>query len=123
MTPSETLTKAADLIRDLAAKATDGPWTFDDSTVDVDGEVYEQGGHVVAIARYGTGAGDLAEQDGNGRWIAALSPALSPMIEKWLRETAADVDAYGEYWIDAPGHVRNALAFAKTILGSGVDTP
>jgi hypothetical protein len=76
MTPSERLVAAADLIRDLAAKASPAPWS-----------------------------------------------AGSPMIEKWLRETAADVDAYGEYWIDAPGHVRNALAFAKAVLDSGVDTP
>jgi hypothetical protein len=118
MQPSDQLVAAADLIRDLAAKASTGAWKW-----------HDPGGHI----KYALMADrqivvpsaipDVYPSAGDARWIAALSPALAPMIEKWLRETAADVDAYGEYWIDAPGHVRNALAFAKTILGSGVDTP
>ena len=112
MNPSDLLVAAADLIRDLAAKAKPGPWSLYDR-----GVCWE----IPELPEMHDGLSGFREVD--ARWIAALSPALAPMIEKWLRETAADVDAYGEYWIDAPGHVRNALAFAKTILGSGVDTP
>lgn len=115
MTPSETLVAAADLIRDLATQANPGPWKWRDPGGRIKYALMADRQMVVPSA-----IPDVYPSAADARWIAALSPALAPMIEKWLRETAADVDAYGEYWIDAPGHVRNALAFAKTILGAGV---
>lgn len=110
MTPSEVLGRAADLIRDTAAAADEGPWI-----------VYRDGWCILsqpdredrATWRTVCSEGFTPE---NGRWIALLSPAVSPMIESWLRETASYFDEFGEYWVTVPEQARNALDFAKTVL-------
>lgn len=121
--PSAILVAAADLIRNLAAAATPGRWEVDERGAErVELVLRSPSAGVVVVHRFSPHPDSLNRAD--ARWIAALSPALAPMIEKWLREAAADFDAYGEYWVDVPGQVRNALDFAEAILDrSGVDTP
>ncbi len=132
MSPSETLLAAADRVRDLAAAATPGPWEQGERCV-WEGNI---GVPVVADCEKGEG-GVLHEHD--ARWIAALSPALAPMIERWLRESAESLARHEPAWRDQPDvydepivrrtpaevdalvehHFGAALGFARAILGEG----
>lgn len=123
MKPSDTLLAAADRIRDLAAATTkprkpEFGWGF----LDADELGDASNGTVVASSGWG-GSNVVAERVGWGdaEWIAALSPATAPAIERWLRETSRHVRTFGENadgWAAAP-----AMEFARAVLGSGVDTP
>ena len=46
-----------------------------------------------------------------------MSPAVAPMIEKWLRDTASYFDEFADYWITIPEQARDALALARAVLG------
>lgn len=127
--PSEALSAAADLIRDLAAETSPAPWHATDPYI---------------LEVEGSGMASVGVRLADARWIAALSPALAPLLINWLETEAAciaSVDdvkrimpkildgiesgAGGEdttvtVTIDTSGA---ALAFAKAILGSGVESP
>ena len=119
--PSAILSRAADLIRDTAAAATPGQW-----------EAEEQGGErvelvlrspsadVVVVHRFSPHPDSLNRAD--ARWIALMSPAVAPMIEKWLRDTAAYFDEFADYWITIPEQARDALALARAVLGEKEET-
>lgn len=123
VTPSETLSAAADLIRDLAAKAAKGPWHApgpDDTDERVWSENGYPGGYTVAEG------GDFDDF----RWIAALSPALAPHLEsilRWAGKVCANAEVDGwdraRIWAEMDDSMRSALDLADAILGSGVDTP
>ena len=103
--PSAVLLAAADRIRDLAAEATKGEWLSNLHYVDSMPELYVR--HPVCTAA----------SEADARWIAALSPAVAPLLQDWLRYAAEMWD-----YPDQPGSDARALAFARAILGSGVDT-
>lgn len=118
-TPSVILVAAADRIRDLAAKATPGQWG-----------VGEGGKYVwVAEDRMPIACSALVSAPSAGpdcEWIAALSPAVAPMIETTLRAAAATcAQAAREGWSDAEMRaeaddaMKAAFALADAILGSG----
>lgn len=115
MTPSELLTAAADRVRDLAAQAQPGPWGSWPSP-DMPGEVVVHRRNPRTDRpdphRVATVHGLLcAEED--ARWIAALSPAVAPYMERWLRRAARAwprPDRLGASDFDA-------LHLAKLILG------
>jgi len=112
-TPSELLVAAADRIRDRAAAAAPGPWvavesdhhTSHDDKYDEDGYFVESTSETVALGAYvasatganiGQGCSDCMEGTigkGNAEWIALLSPAVAPALERLLRDAAKDWDA------------------------------
>jgi hypothetical protein len=117
--PAETLTAAADRVRDLAAKAQRGPWIYNDA----DDRVMVDATEHSVICYSGADYHDA-------RWIAALSPAVAPMIATMLRGAAETCEqAAREGWsdvkmrADADEAMKAAFALAERILGSGVDTP
>jgi hypothetical protein len=112
--PSATLLAAADRIRDLAANATGGTWDAADTR-----GVWSDEEKRVAVA----------ETRDDARWIAALSPALAPMIEQVLRDTAKEYDVQARIFTPEGMAVKvkgrrfaGPLALAEAILGSGVET-
>lgn len=119
MTPSELLLAAADRIRDLAAQATPRKWQ---SFATLNG-----GASVLALQSDGPGSpitgGDIAaaEVEADGAWIAALSPAVAPHLEAWLRSTASLLEA----WLPTGWPIRAdeaaALHFALAVLGMTVE--
>lgn len=114
MTPSEILNRAAGRIRDLASAATPPPWTVRDS----DSERYIDGddrrwlrsaddARPVGEACGCCSVGTIDERTAD--WIAALSPAVAPHLEAWLRSAADDAEEIGpDPW---------AVAFARALLG------
>jgi hypothetical protein len=108
LTPSETLRAAAERLRAMAAKATDGPWRWNGSQVDV--EPTTRGTYVV---------GDGQQEDDvvtpeDGAWIATMSPVVAEPLAAWL-------EAEGSYaettlWERKGTIARAALAFARSIL-------
>lgn len=122
MTPSELLTAAADRVRDLAAHFATyyGTDPVDKAHKRFDGPIEEWVYWNV-------------ERDGNAdarRWIAAMSPAIAPALERLLRDAAKDWDVRARIFTaesmeEAKESRRfaGALALAGAILGSGVDTP
>ena len=144
MTPAETLIAAADRIRDLAAV-----WEAENAKM----AERRNKGLAALHAEYGRAytwdevAGFVVDEyadkalDAGAAWIAALSPALASMIERWLRETAANADRSIPAWQNSsvdgyPGpkrtetevgalvehHYGAALGVARAVLGSGVAT-
>lgn len=104
MTPSEQLVAAADLIRDLAAKASDGPW------VDVQSGWCMRSQPAEDRATWQTVCEGYTPE--NGRWIAALSPALAAPLEAIFRFAAL------AHRLDNPGtQDETALALARALLG------
>jgi len=114
VTPSELLLAAADRIRDLAAAASPGLWLVDRHYVDAMPALYER--TLVCIAK----SDGRAERD--AAWIAALSPAVAPHLEAWLRWCAKSVQVTVEDmgW-PANGQEAAALRFALTVLGMTVE--
>lgn len=108
--PSQTLRAAATRLRELAARATDGPWKFNGDAVDV--EPTTRGGYV---ARYAdlepSGESIRALLPADGEWIAAMSPVVAEPLAAWLDVEIDRVEA--GYITDALLH---ALAFAHSIL-------
>lgn len=133
MTPSELLTAAADRVRDLAAAAMPGPWTavLTDHIrehIDDPEPTLALGAYVAGPENRKTGEGCSYCMRGNispgtAEWIAALSPAIAAPLEAILRDTAGYFEQFAHYWVTVPEHARNALDLARSILGSGVDTP
>lgn len=112
MTPSDLLSAAADRVRDLAAAASPGPWQDNGYGMLVAPEVdWRERGYDVAAGC----------QDGNRGWIAALSPAVAPALEEWLRATAKAVFVWEE--LDRPftaaeeAAVRFAAAVCPDLVG------
>jgi len=136
MTPAEMLAAAADRIRDLAAV-----WEAENAKM----AERRNKGLAALHAEYGRAytwdevAGFVVDEysdkalDAGAAWIAALSPAIAPHLEVWLREVAG-VWATAERKAEWQGYARRdpsafvgdddraALEFARTVLGSGVDT-
>lgn len=85
MTPSEILQAAADRIRDLAAAVTPGPW----ETIASSGGIWREASAERAVR---TSPGYLGGMNAaeDARWIAALSPAVAPALERLLRDAAKD---------------------------------
>lgn len=83
---AELLVAAADLIRDLAAKATPGPW----ETIQDTGGIWREASPERSVR---TSPGYLGSMDAaaDARWIAALSPALA---EPMPRPTVHPVDQF-----------------------------
>lgn len=118
MTPSELLSRAADLVRDTAEKATDGPWR----------ERFDAPGRIAGP--YGSVVCELRSPMADGRWIALASPALAPHLELILRHVAerwaktariaAQYDASADDWMTDSD--RAMLALARVVLGERGDT-
>lgn len=99
MQPSEVLLAAADRVRDLAAAATDGPW------LDVQDGWCIRSEPSKDRATWQTVCEGYSPE--NGRWIAALSPAIGEPLETWLRQAASEVE---QAWkLFEPGTPRFAL--------------
>jgi hypothetical protein len=112
--PSDLLVAAADRIRDLAAAATPGVWIADRHYVDSMPEPDVRA--LVCVVKSDSKASDDAQ------WVAALSPAVAPTIEKWLRDVAREMSEYGvglgtgdlSNW-NMPDYAWAALDLAKLI--------
>lgn len=108
-TPSELLTRAADLIRDTAAHFQPYVDNFDDDgrfDGPADDWIYYQ------VDRN-------ASRDAR-RWIALLNPSIAPALEFWLRNAAEMVKPFDQgYTTSAYCAERGALAFAHVLLGLG----
>lgn len=74
---SAILNRAADLIRDTAEKATDGPWV----------ERFDAPGRIAGP--YGALVCELRSPMADGRWIALMSPTVADSQERILRAAAA----------------------------------
>jgi hypothetical protein len=87
-TPSELLTAAADRIRDWAEGATPGPWANgSDQTVVT---ILPTGlTRYLPPQRWGLKVASKVD-DVDRAWITALSPAVAPHVEAWLRMAAED---------------------------------
>jgi hypothetical protein len=125
MQPSEQLVAAADLIRDLAAKASTGAWKWRDPGGHIKYALMADRQIVVPSA-----IPDVYPSAGDARWIAAVSPALGSPIEtilRWAAKVCSDVEADGwdreRIWAEMDDPMRAALDLAEAVLGSGVDTP
>ena len=131
MTPAETLLAAADRIRDLAAATTkprkpEFGWGF------LDEDEVQPGYPGTDVVCSQAGGTELVAEKvcwEDARWIAALSPAVAPMIETMLRwaakvcsDAAADGWSEDRIWAEADDSMRAAIDLARAILGSGVDT-
>lgn len=81
MTPADELRQAAETLRERAAKATPGPWKYDErfGYIDSNGD----GNRVVQYRGIETGDGD---------WIATLSPAVAEPLAALLE--AIDNDQF-----------------------------
>ena len=116
LTPGELLAAAADRIRDLAAAADKGPWLGPSVRANYTADnVTAASGRIVAHH-----TGDST------RWIAALSPAVAPALERLFRDAAKDweirVRVYTpEAMREAQDSRRfgGALAFARAVVGEG----
>lgn len=137
-TPSETLMAAADLIRDLAAK------TVHDCAAESCGGWHEYRGPCGGCCSCLGSCVQEGPEPPAGSWWAAFSPDKAPLLADLLEAEAAciasvddvkrimpkildgiesgagDEDTTITVTIDTSGP---ALAFARAILGSGVDTP
>lgn len=80
--PSDLLSRAADLIRDVAASAFPGPWSNGERCVWAVGDVLDA---VIDDGPEGNG-GTIDEE--TARWIALLNPAVAPALERALRHEA-----------------------------------
>lgn len=77
--PSALLSAAAARIRDLAAAATQRPW-----------KRYQDEGYISVYAGpYPLATAFETQPDRNAEWVCALSPAVAPHLEVWLRHSAA----------------------------------
>jgi hypothetical protein len=133
MTPAETLRAAAERLRELAKDATPGPWRFElrplagvNPSVEeawVVGPLGEDVSGTIEVARgYAHEADDadgpwLVEPD--GRWIAALSPAVAEPLAAWLeqRSTWCAQCVHDDPVYDAERWMMWELAVARAILG------
>lgn len=117
MTPSELLVAAADRIRDLAVAAQPGPWrsfpspdmpgeTVVHAVTDTTGEPHPHR----ALTAHG-----LLCAEADAAWVAALSPAVAPALEAWLRSTAKAVFVWEE--LDRPftAAEEDAVRFAAAV--------
>lgn len=128
MTPSAILSRAADLIRDTAAAATEGPWESDRQFSHAN-VVYAKRDLIDSVGVAGRRldlppvfTGQIASRarsqfEADARWIALMSPAVAPAIEGWLRHAAEMWD-----YPDQPGNDEWALDFARAVLGEKEDT-
>jgi hypothetical protein len=120
-TPSSILVAAADRIRDLAAATTHGQWAAGHL---LDAEDYGGNAWVESEVQHANGAESsftVAEFEtdqgiGDARWVAALSPAVAPHLEAWLRWCAKSVQVTVEDmgW-PANGQEAAALRFAMAL--------
>lgn len=111
-TPQDKLTRAAELIRERAGKATPGPW--DDYS---NGYIWDADGNCV-----------ISEQSRrDGAWIVLMSPAVAPHIAAWMERAAEDYRAErkaqskwppGGYTMLLPDDFEAAVEFAELILRS-----
>lgn len=118
------LIAAADLIRDLAAQTTKPRPNGHGWSVPGEEDGWEPD-WAAMVTCAGYGGEDVVACDvrvGDGRWIAALSPALAPGLETMLREYARCVAELG-YQVETSADGQAMLTIARSILGSGVDTP
>lgn len=116
-TTTTDLRKAAALLRDLAAKAVEGPWRYSHGSHRNDYDkaevIAENGGWIVAASH--------AVNDDSFRWIAALSPAVAEPLAAWLDSVAEQKEdnrfqvgsGFSPYPVDGADH---ALAFARALL-------
>lgn len=119
MTPSELLVRAADLVRDTAAAATEGQWS-----------VVAMRDHTYSLWSTGTSFTGEDEEVANApmetdaAWIALASPAVAPAWEQLLRDAAKDWDVRAR--IFSPEAMRELatsrrfaglLALARAVLG------
>lgn len=116
---AETLRRAADLLDELAGKATPGPWVM------LAGEYVTPVGILVAPDDGGVRTSDAA-------YIARMSPEVGKALAAWLRQAGMDEWAHGRPDCCTDGcdqcdddllapHLRKALAVARAILREGGD--
>lgn len=124
MTPAEELRAAAERLRELAAKATPGPWAepYYDATQGDQGWWVHNGQegtreHAVMVTFW---LNPNAAAD--ARWITAASPAIAPYLRSWLLFAAGMYDLGPRGQSEAVANLRvsqadrSALAFARLIL-------
>lgn len=122
-TPSDLLVAAADRVRDLAAQATPGPWRQHDTHLTMGGHTATvmcgEGNDVALVAWLPTWNHEPWDNTRlpftTARWIAALSPAVAPALEEWLRATAKAVFVWEE--LDRPFNAAElaAVRFAAVV--------
>lgn len=139
LSTSETLRAAAARLRELAERATPGPWRWGDWSTEFgsreeDRRTLEHApgrGPFPAVVNRDDqarlvlptlqdsieiGGYDNEDLDANARWIAMMSPTAAESLAAWLDSTAAHVtmlDGDGDCSICRP-----AVAFARAILAS-----
>lgn len=95
--PASILQAAADRIRDLAAAATTGRWDAQHS-LDGDGWYPSSWVEATVVRANGSQSGfvlaefETEQRAGDAAWVAALSPAVAPALERLLRDAAKDWD-------------------------------
>lgn len=114
---SATLLAAAARLRELAAQATAPPWKWNGWAIDVEPTIR---GAYVAVS----GRGDDILLEGDGRWMAAMSPAVAEPLARELEMHAGWLHTIEERDGDRAtmGHAlaveraRHMLAFAELVL-------
>lgn len=91
MTPSELLTKAADIVESWATDASPGSWEYNWAFATAfvcDGKApFEKAVAQTAIVRSADGIPNTTKA-ANTQWIALMSPAIAPLLMAWMREEA-----------------------------------
>lgn len=124
--PSSILSRAAALIRDTAAKVTPAPWNA--------GSVDEETGRFFGL--YGdfgwtvhgpSGTAELEDTErglADCRWIALMSPAVAPALERILRDAAKSFDVESKIFTPegmakkvTERRFAGPLALARAVLG------
>lgn len=117
MTPTETLRAAAAKLREIADKATPGPWSR-----------YANLGYAVFSEAFDPdvpdGVGDVTNGspgEADADWIALMSPAVAEPLAAWLDGCAGEAAAMSHpgHWgiCDEPDSVQHAIAVARAVLG------
>ncbi|MFE3197180.1 hypothetical protein [Embleya sp. NPDC059237] len=115
--PADTIRRAAEHLRALAAAASAPPWAVrprwaDDPTGSAD--VTDGSGGTLVHGRSGTRGRAPFLRGPDARYVAAMGPAVGLALATWLDECATQA-ATGS--VDEPGAVAAALTIARTILG------
>lgn len=113
LSPAGELRKAAQLIREHAQAATQGPWRVD-ATAEGDPVIYVPHPNIAEAANVLFEADWGTEED--AYHIASMHPGVAAAVAAWLERTAAD-EEFGEVT-----GLDEALAVARAYLG-GTDDP
>jgi hypothetical protein len=114
MLPFDELESAADMVRDLAAKASPPPWYEQDSDY-----AWSLHGDMQQILRAPKDGPPYAEwpNEADAAWIITFSPAIAPWLEAMLRRAANDLR---QVWDSLPPGDEGRSRAAGSIFGDAL---